>query len=137
MEQLEQERAKYEGKTENQLDKIVDDKEQKSRAKFIRKHGRPPEGFHGEFELFNEQMNMKRVNSLDVLTAEHQKRIDKLLALRSEVEIRATLLESALGRYAASSSIGSITSVSDIERMDGYGIYGGVGDRSAPDLATG
>jgi ABC-type cobalamin/Fe3+-siderophores transport system ATPase subunit len=137
MEQLEQERAKYDGKTENQLDRIVDDKEQKSRAKFIRKHGRPPEGFHGEFELFNEVMNIERVNSLDVLTAEHQKRIDKLLALRSEVEIRAILLESALRRYAASSSIGSITSVSDIERMDGDGIEGLRRDRSAPDLATG
>jgi hypothetical protein len=80
---------------------------------------------------------MERVNSLDVLTAEHQKRIDKLLALRSEVEIRGTLLESALRRYAASSSIGSITSVSDIERMDGDGICGSEGDRSLPDLATG
>jgi hypothetical protein len=112
-------------------------KEQKSRAKFIRKHGRPPEGFEGEFELFNEAMNMERVNSLDVLTAEHQKRIDKLLALRSEVEIRATLLESALGRYAASSSIGSITGVSSIEKMD-EGVVGDVrGDRSGSDLATG
>jgi hypothetical protein len=61
--------------------------------------------------MFNEPMNMERVDSLEVLTAEHQARIDKLLALRSEVEIRATLLESALGRYAAAASIGSITGV--------------------------
>jgi Domain of unknown function (DUF3854) len=137
MEKLEEERAKYDGKTQDELDQIVDDREQKALAKFIRKHGRPPEGFHGEFEMFNEQMNMERVDSLDVLTAEHQARIDKLLALRSEVEIRATLLESALGRYAAAASIGSITGVTDIERMDD-GVVGDVrGDRSSPNLATG
>jgi hypothetical protein len=42
-----------------------------------------------------------------------------LLALRSEVEIRATLLESALRRYSASSSSVSITENPNIETMDG------------------
>ena len=64
-----------------------------------------------------------RVSSLDLLTARHQAQINKLLALRSEVEIRATLLESALGRYAASSTV-SITEDSNIEIVDWVEICG-------------
>jgi hypothetical protein len=137
MEKLDDERAKYDGKTQNELERIVDDREQKARAKFIRKHGRPPEGFHGGFEVFHEAMNMERVDSLDILTAEHQTQIDKLLALRSEVEIQATLLESALECYAAAASIDSITGVSSIERMGKGMVWDVRRDRSSPDLVTG
>jgi hypothetical protein len=57
------------------------------------------------------------------------------VTLLSEVEIRKSLLESALARYAA--SVVSITGDSNIGNMDGDEIFGGEGDRSAPDLATG
>jgi hypothetical protein len=84
---------------------------------------------------------LERANPLDVLTAEHLIRIDKLLALRSEVETRKTLLDSVLGRYSSAMSVVSINSVSYIENTDIDGV-GGVervvskGD-SLPDLATG
>jgi hypothetical protein len=68
-------------------------------------------------------MNLGRVDPLDILTAEEQARIDKLLALRSEVEVRKGLLESVLARYAAAASIVSIDGDSDMENMevDGFG----------------
>jgi hypothetical protein len=59
MEKLDEERAKYDGKTQNELERIVDDREQKARAKFVCKHGRPPEGFHGEFEMFHQQFQIQ------------------------------------------------------------------------------
>lgn len=136
MEKLDEERAKYDGKAECELDRIIERKIQKSRHNFIRRYGRTPEEFEGE-QIFTEVINLERVNPLDVLTAEYQARIDKLLALRSEVEIRASLLESVLGRYAAASSIVSIDGDSNIEMVDGARVLVVDGDRSGSDLATG
>jgi hypothetical protein len=47
------------------------------------------------------------------------------------------LLESVLARYAAAASVVSITGDSNIGNIDGGGICGVEGDRSASDLATG
>jgi tRNA splicing endonuclease len=134
-------RAKFEDKSEGELEQIIEKKERKSRDLFIRKYGRTPEEFESEQQLFNEVIYLERANPLDVLTAEHLIRIDKLLALRSEVETRKTLLDSVLGRYSSAMSVVSINSVSYIENTDIDGV-GGVervvskGD-SLPDLATG
>jgi hypothetical protein len=153
MDKLDEARAKYDDKTQGELDKILEDKANKSRQRFFRKYGRPPEGFDGEFDLFNEVIDLQRVDplraarvcsevtsepcpALDVLTARELGRIDKLVALRTEVEIRKGLLASVLARYAAVSVV-SIDGDSYIENMDSEGICGGDGVRSAPDLATG
>jgi hypothetical protein len=130
------ERAKYDGMTEGELDRIVEDKANKSRQQFFRKYGRPPEGFEGEYELFNEVINFDKADPLDVLTAAAQESIAKLVTLRREVEIRKSLLESVLARYAAASVV-PITGDSDIGNIDGDGFCRVEGDRSAPDLATG
>jgi hypothetical protein len=81
-------------------------------------------------------MNFDRVDPFDVLTADVQSAIAKLVTLLSEVEIRKSLLEPVLARYAAASVV-SIEGDSDIGNIDGDGICGGEGDRSSPDLATG
>jgi hypothetical protein len=128
--------AKYEGMTEGELDRIVEDRANKSRQRFFRKYGRPPEGFEGEYELFNEVINFDKADPLDVLTADAQESISKLVTLRSEVEIRKSLLESVLARYAAASVV-PITGDSNIGSIDGDGICGVEGDRSGSDLATG
>jgi hypothetical protein len=127
--------AKYDDKTQGELDKIIDDKANKSRQRFIRKYGRVPEEF--EDELFNEVINLGQVNPLAILTAKEQARVDKLVGLRRELEMRQCLLGSVLGRYAAAASIVSIDGDSDIENIDGDGICGDEGVRSAPDLARG
>jgi hypothetical protein len=72
---------------------------------------------------------------LDVLTADAQESIAKLVTLRREVEIRKSLLDSVLARYAAASVV-PITSDSNIGNIDGDGICVVEGVRSAPDLAT-
>jgi tRNA A37 threonylcarbamoyladenosine biosynthesis protein TsaE len=136
MEKLDLERAKYEGMTEGELDRIVEDKANKSRQQFFRKYGRPPEGFEGEYELFNEVINFDKADPLDVLTADAQESIAKLVTLRCEVEIRKSLLESVLARYAAAASVVPIDGDSNIGNIDGGGICGVEGDRSAPNLAT-
>jgi hypothetical protein len=82
-------------------------------------------------------ISFDKVDPLDVLTAAAQESISKLVTLRSEVEIRKSLLDSVLARYAAAASVVSITSDSNIGNIDGDGICGGEGDRSASDLATG
>jgi hypothetical protein len=133
MEKLDLERAKYEGMTEGELDRIVEDRANKSRQQFFRKYGRPPEGFEGEYELFNEVINFDKADPLDVLTAAAQESISKLVTLRREVEIRKSLLESVLARYAAA----SVVPITGDSNIDGNGICGVEGDRSAPDLATG
>jgi uncharacterized protein involved in exopolysaccharide biosynthesis len=74
---------------------------------------------------------------LDVLTAAAQESIAKLVTLRREVEIRKSLLESILARYTAAASVVPITGDSNIGNIDGGGICGVEGDRSAPDFATG
>jgi hypothetical protein len=137
IEKLDEERAKYDGKTEWELDRILEDKANKSRQQFFRKYGRPPEGFEGEYELFNEVINFDKVDPLAVLTADEQARIDRLVTLRREVEVRKGLLESVLTRYATATSVLSISDDSDMENVDGGGIFGVEGDRSGADLATG
>jgi hypothetical protein len=140
MDKLDGARAKYDDKTQGKLDKIIENKANKSRQLFFRKYGRPPEGFDGEFDLFNEVIDSQRVDpcpALDVLTAKEQGRIDKLVALRTEVEIRRGLLESVLARYAAAVSVVSIDGDSDIENMDSEEICGFERVRLPPDLATG
>jgi Domain of unknown function (DUF3854)/AAA domain len=136
MERLDLEQAKYEGMTEGELDRIVEDRANKSRQQFFRKYGRPPEGFEGEYELFNEVINFDKADPLDVLTAAAQESISKLVTLRREVEIRKSLLESVLARYAAASVV-PIIDDSNIGNIDGDGIFGGEVVRSAPGLATG
>jgi tRNA splicing endonuclease len=93
MENLDMARAKCEDKSEGQLEQIIEKKERKSRDLFIRKYGRTPEEFDLEQQIFNEVIYLERANPLDVLTAEHLIRIDKLLALHSEVETRKTLID--------------------------------------------
>jgi hypothetical protein len=73
---------------------------------------------------------------LDVLTAAAQESISKLVNLRREVEIRKSLLESVLARYAAASVV-PIIGDSNIGNIDGGGICGVEGVRSGSDLATG
>jgi Domain of unknown function (DUF3854)/AAA domain len=136
MENLDLERAKYDGLTESELDRIVEAKANKSRQQFFRKYGRPPEGFEGEYELFNEVINFDRVDPLDVLTADAQESISKLVTLRREVEIRKSLLESVLARYAAASVV-PIDGDSNMENVDGGGICGVEGVRSTSDVPTG
>jgi uncharacterized protein involved in exopolysaccharide biosynthesis len=82
-------------------------------------------------------MNSDKVDYLDVLTADAQESISKLVALRREVEIRKSLLESFLARYAAAVSVVSIDGDSDIGNIDGDGICEVEGVRSVLDLATG
>jgi hypothetical protein len=136
IEKLDEERAKYDGKTEWELDRILEDKANKSRQQFFRKYGRPPEGFEGEYELFNEVINFDKIDPLAVLTADEQARIDRLVALRGEIEVRKGLIESVLARYAAASVL-SIDGDSNMENVDEGGISGVEGDRSGSDLATG
>jgi hypothetical protein len=81
-------------------------------------------------------IDFDKADPLDVLTAAAQESISKLVTLRSEVEIRKSLLESVLARYAAASVV-PITGNSNIGNIDGGGICGVEGDRSASDLATG
>jgi tRNA A37 threonylcarbamoyladenosine biosynthesis protein TsaE len=135
LEKLEEEKAKYDDKTERELDQIIEGKANKSRQRFFRKYGRPPEEF--ESELFNQVIGFERVNPLDVLTAEYQERIDKLRDLYSREAARVTLLESVLARYAVASSSLSIASDSDIENVDEGVVEERDGDRSSPDLPTG
>jgi hypothetical protein len=69
-------------------------------------------------------MNLGKVDPLYVLTAAAQESISKLVTLRREVEIRKSLLESVLARYAASASVVPITGDSDMGNIDGDEIYG-------------
>jgi Domain of unknown function (DUF3854) len=134
MEDLEIALAKYDDKTQGELEKLIDNKANKSRQRFFRKYGRAPEEF--ESELFNEVINLGQVDPLAVLTAKEQARIDKLLLLRREMKVRKGLLESVLGRYAAASIV-SIDGDSDIETVDVGGILEKEGELLPPDLATG
>jgi hypothetical protein len=132
---LDEERAKYDDKTECELDRIIENKIQRSRQNFIRRYGRTPEEFEGE-QIFNEVINLMWVDPLDILTVNEQERIDKLLALRSELEVRQSLLESVLARYAAAASVVSIDGDSDIENVDVGGVLVVEGEELPPDLAT-
>jgi Domain of unknown function (DUF3854) len=134
-EDLELARAKYDDMTQGELERIIDDKSNKSREGFFRRYGRAPEEF--EEKLFNEVINLEQVDPLAVLTAGEQRAIDNLVGLRREVEVRKSLLGSVLGRYSAAASIVSIDSSSDIESVDVEGILEEDGDYLPPDLATG
>jgi ABC-type oligopeptide transport system ATPase subunit len=133
---LDEKRAKYDGKTESELDRIIENKIQRSRQNFIRRYGRTPEEFEGE-QIFNEVINLMWIDPLDILTVNEQERIDKLLALRSEMEVRQSLLDSVLARYAAAASVVSIDGDSNIENVDVAGVLVVEGEELPPDLATG
>jgi hypothetical protein len=77
------------------------------------------------------------IDPLDILTVNEQERIDKLLALRSEMEVRQSLLDSVLARYAAAASVVSIDGDSNIENVDVGGVLVVEGEELPPDLATG
>jgi hypothetical protein len=103
MDKLEGVRSGYEGMTAGELDGIVEDKRRSDRQR------------GGVF--VDDDVELQ--DPLVMLTAGCQGVIDRLLDLRSRVEVRSALLESVMGRYLVASSTVSMVDDLDIESADG------------------
>jgi hypothetical protein len=137
MEKIEEVRSRYENKTAQELDEILGAKARQERKRVQRRRGEFPTGIREPDPLFMEVIAGEALDPLVVLTAEHQRGIDRLLDLRSQVEARTSLLEAALFRYLVAASALSMVEDLSIESVDEEQDNGELEEELPLDLAPG